>query len=289
MANKSIQAITFFSVIALFSLLSCVCADECVINGQVKDSRDNPLEGIIVEIYKTGDKNPVAQTKTDSNGSYSVNIKNGTYEVCVIGGSDSWIYQKTKIDYFGNVYWIPQSLKVTDENPVENAGLTTMSITPWDWIAALIFLVLCFIIVDQIFLRRINIRLVDLINTLLFRLRHTIRLMINRIMPVPEAEIEKQETGTKSGEISKKDKSVIDGVKTAGPKIEAKKEVEGDIRMITFQSFCPITKMKLREIPKDKLYKCPNCGTYYHYDAIAPMKACINCKTPVSPVFPMDT
>jgi len=275
MANKSLQSITVFSVIALFLLLNCVCADEGVINGYVKDNRSNPLEGIIIEIYETGDKiNPVAQTKTDSKGFYSVNLTNGTYEVCVIGGSDSWIYQKTKIDYFRDFYWIPRLLKVTDETPVVNVGLTTISIIPWDWIAALVFIILCLIIFDQVILLRRNINLIGLADTLLVRLKHGIDSIIRSSM------------GTYSGMPPKKDKVVGGGVENIGVKIEAK---EVDIRLKTLQTFCPIVKMKLTEIPKDKLYMCPGCKTYYHYDSIAPMKACINCGTPVSPVFPMNT
>ncbi|ODS39114.1 MAG: hypothetical protein A7316_00485 [Candidatus Altiarchaeales archaeon WOR_SM1_86-2] len=45
------------------------------------------------------------------------------------------------------------------------------------------------------------------------------------------------------------------------------------------QKRCPITKVKLEEIPGDKLYLCPDmtCGTFYHYDAVKKMDKCINC------------
>ena len=239
MANKSIQAITVFSVIALFPLLSCVCADEGVIHGYVNDPEGNPLEGIMIEIYEKENRtNPVTQTKSDINGSYSVKLKNGTYRLRVIGGSDSWIYQKTKIDYFRDITWHQQPLEITN-----NSALTvsiTLGITPWDWIAAAVFFVLCLIIFDQVvLLRRYNF---DLIGNLFFKIKYKISHMIKPSIIVSDSE---------------------------------------KIRLKTHQVRCPITKIRLVEIPRNKLYNCPVCNTYYHYDSIKQVKECINCNEPV--------
>jgi len=45
------------------------------------------------------------------------------------------------------------------------------------------------------------------------------------------------------------------------------------------QTMCPITKIKLDDIPEDKLYVCPNmtCRTFYHYDAVKIIDKCVNC------------
>ena len=50
------------------------------------------------------------------------------------------------------------------------------------------------------------------------------------------------------------------------------------------QKMCPITKIKLKDIPEDKLYVCPNmtCRTFYHYDAVKGLDNCVNCRLKIT-------
>lgn len=131
-----------------------VCS-EGLIEGYIKDSVGNPLEGVTIEIYEIGNKDIgnkaklIVSNETDVNGFYVLTLEEGSYDMVFTGGSSSFVYKTTKSDYVRDVLW--RSVDVKDNSTTKISF--SMNVTPWDFFALIFVVVLCVVFIDQMFLR----------------------------------------------------------------------------------------------------------------------------------------
>ena len=269
-----------FCIVLCLIIFTGVGSGEGIIYGYVKDENGNPLEGATINVFESENGTGlIASTTTDINGFYLITLYNGTYDVYGIRGQEPGIYKIIKVDYFRDMV-VYRKVKIMDNSEI--AVDFFMDRTPWNLITFMICVILGIISFDQICLKYG------------IPLRETIK---KAWMELKNMEIYKKtfrKTAKLWNSVAQSSEGILIGalphlrsftknMKYALPYGKNKTHHGISSPPPTSQKRCPITKLRLEEIPANKLYKC-SCNTYYHYDSIKKPPGegkCMICKREV--------